>query len=85
MTCCPKCAGCLIDQYLDWGEPAEPYCINCGYRENKPLTEPMRERYMRKEKCLNCKEKAEAGYTQCLKCRKYQHEYKLKTRRKVEA
>lgn len=71
---CGKCQGCLFWNYEEW------FCANCGWRENAPIAEPMRERYHRKDLCLNCSEKVEAGYKTCAKCRRKCAEWKQRQR-----
>lgn len=73
---CAKCQGCLVPEIQEYPLPETVKCINCAWRENKPLPIPPRDPYSRKDRCLNCQESCEAGYKQCPKCRAYQRRYR---------
>lgn len=64
-------------QLGSYHEEAQARCLLCGWLDNPPLNEPIRERYARKLGCRNCTGVCEAGYLQCQKCRTYQAQYKL--------
>lgn len=78
-SCCPRCKGLVVTQY------SETRCLLCAWYLNPVYPEPMRERYHRKDLCLNCSEKVEAGYKTCAKCRRKCAEWKQRqrSRRKV--
>jgi ribosomal protein S27E len=79
---CPKCAGCLHTQVVEWPGQLETWCLNCSWRENAPYAEPIREPYQRRARCHDCQEDALPGRVRCAECGKrniqYQESYRAR-------
>ncbi len=65
---CPRCQGFVLMQF------EETRCLSCGWYDNPPYQECIRDPYDR-IKCRNCANKAVPGKGLCEPCLEYQRTY----------
>jgi hypothetical protein len=70
---CPKCYGYLVNEY------GVVRCVNCGWRENKPLSAPIEDDAPQRQpgQCVNCHRMA-GQYKHCDHCIEVMREYRRK-------
>lgn len=74
---CPRCASLLITQY------DETRCYACGFYDNPPYPESIRDPYDR-IKCRNCANKNVPGKTYCQHCLDVMYDYRKAKQAKRE-